>query len=194
MHRRILFGVAAWLLGAVTATAGSLLAVSLLGQGITGTAGPLLTPDAVNRALGGESAERSATAGPSAARASVSASLNGPPAAPRDSPAASQASPAVPPASPAPSATAPSDGNGSAPAGTVLMSTGGTVVASCLAAGAYLNSWSPSQGYYVGTVSRGPAATAGVTFESGGSAVIMAVSCSAGVPSAVTYTHDSSDD
>jgi len=36
VHSRILFGAAAWLLGAATATTGSLLAVSLLGQGITG--------------------------------------------------------------------------------------------------------------------------------------------------------------
>ena len=57
MHRRILFGVAAWLLGAATATAGSLLAVSLLGQGITGSSGQLLTQDAVNRALASEAAE-----------------------------------------------------------------------------------------------------------------------------------------
>ena len=61
MHRRILFGVAAWLLGAATATAGSLLAVSLLGQGITGGTGPLLSQVAVNRALASESAERTAT-------------------------------------------------------------------------------------------------------------------------------------
>jgi hypothetical protein len=57
VHRRILFGVAAWLLGAATATAGSLLAISLLGQGITGSSGQLLTQDAVNRALGSEAAE-----------------------------------------------------------------------------------------------------------------------------------------
>jgi len=42
VHRRILFGVAAWLAGAATATAGSLLAISLLGQGITGDPGRLL--------------------------------------------------------------------------------------------------------------------------------------------------------
>ena len=80
MNRRILFGVAAWLLGAATATAGSLLAVSLLGQGITGASGPLLTQDAVNRALASESSqapeasESSAAADPSDGRPSASPS------------------------------------------------------------------------------------------------------------------------
>ena len=43
MHVRILAGVGAWLLGAGTATAGSLLAVSLLGQGIADSPGQQLT-------------------------------------------------------------------------------------------------------------------------------------------------------
>jgi hypothetical protein len=37
VSKRIVFGLVAWLLGAATATAGSLLAVSLLGQGIGGS-------------------------------------------------------------------------------------------------------------------------------------------------------------
>jgi serine/threonine-protein kinase len=68
----------------------------------------------------------------------------------------------------------------------VLTSRGGEVVASCLAAGAYLDSWSPSSGWEVGDVRRGPAATARVTFESGPSEISMVVSCSAGVPTATT--------
>ena len=191
MHRRILFGVAAWLLGAATATAGSLLAVSLLGQGITGAAGPLLTQDAVNRALASESSEPSVTADPAGGRPSpLASSPSGGPAATETSAAAappSQADESAPP-SPAPSAA-----NSSALAGTLLTSRGGDVVASCLAGGAYLDSWSPSQGYEVGDVSRGPAGTARVTFESGGTAVTMAVSCSAGVPSATSYTHEGDD-
>ena len=51
---RILAGVGAWLLGAGTATAGSLLAVSLLGQGIADSPGQQLTAAAVNRALARE--------------------------------------------------------------------------------------------------------------------------------------------
>lgn len=192
MHRRILFGVAAWLLGAATATAGSLLAVSLLGQGITGSSGPLLTQDAVNRTLASESAEPSATAGAPGAAPSASASATrtaaGTPTATWSTPASSQT------VVPTPTPSAPAAENSTAAAGTVLTSRGGSVVASCLAAGAYLNSWSPSQGYDVGTVYRGPAATARVTFESGGSAVTMVVSCSAGVPSVASYTHEAGDD
>ena len=55
---RILAGVGAWLLGAGTATAGSLLAVSLLGQGIAASPGQQLTAAAVNRALAREAQRR----------------------------------------------------------------------------------------------------------------------------------------
>ena len=56
---RIVAGLGAWLLGAGTATAGSLLAVSLLGQGIADTQGQQLTAAAVNRALAREAQEAS---------------------------------------------------------------------------------------------------------------------------------------
>jgi hypothetical protein len=70
----------------------------------------------------------------------------------------------------------------------VLTSPGGEAVATCQAAGAYLISWSPLQGYQVGNVTRGPAATARVTFDSHANRVTMVVSCSAGVPSATSHT------
>ena len=191
VHRRILFGVAAWLLGAATATAGSLLAVSLLGQGITGSSGQLLTQDAVNRALASEAAEASpsdsptataardparptAAASPPAARATASAALTPPPALTAPPEPTPGATTATPPAS--------SDG-------TVLTSAGGEVVATCQPAGAYLVSWSPLQGYETGGVTRGPAAAARLTFYSDTNRVTMVVSCSGGVPSATSYTH-----
>ena len=71
-------------------------------------------------------------------------------------------------------------------ASTVLTSQGGTVVADCRPAGAYLVSWSPVPGYESGTVIRGPAVTARVTFNSATNSVTMTVSCSAGVPTATT--------
>jgi serine/threonine-protein kinase len=180
VHRRILFGVAAWLLGAATATAGSLLAVSLLGQGITGSSGQLLTQDAVTRALASEAAE----APPSAVARDTG------------SPAASAPARTAPAASATASATdVPATGQGdntttaSPPGdGTVLTSAGGEVVASCQAAGAYLISWSPLQGYEATDVNRGPAAAARVTFQSTTQRVTMVVSCSAGVPSATSYS------
>jgi serine/threonine-protein kinase len=191
VNRRILFGVAAWLLGAATATAGSLLAVSLLGQGITGGSGPLLTQDAVNRALASESSEPSE---PSESSAAARPSAGRPPASPGQEPAAAKTA-AAPSQThvPAPPSPSPSSAGGPAPVGTLLTSRGGDVVASCLATGTYLDSWSPSQGYNVDEVSRGPAGTARVTFDSDAVSVTVVVSCSAGVPSATSYTREGDD-
>jgi hypothetical protein len=207
MHRRILFGVAAWLLGAATATAGSLLAVSLLGQGITGGSGPLLSQVAVDRALASESAERSAkptsdagdtgaagtaTASPGVTRTAGSgtaASGTATPSPSASSPAASASD--TPASTPAASATAVGTPAGG---GTVLASADGDVVAECQAGGAYLESWSPAQGFVVDDVYRGPAQTARVTFTpatgSDDSAVTMLVSCSAGTPSAKVQANE----
>lgn len=194
MHRRILFGVAAWLLGAATATAGSLLAVSLLGQGITGGTGPLLSQVAVDRALASEAAER--TAAPTSGDSGTAGTATASPAVTRTKASGSATpSPAASPSATVPSDTAPSGTvptSASAGGGTVLTSHGGDVVASCQAGGAYLESWSPAQGFVVGDVHRGPAQTARVTFDpaagSTGAAVIMLVSCSAGIPSATVHT------
>jgi serine/threonine-protein kinase len=209
----------AWLLGAATATAGCLLAISLLGSGITSSgSGQLLSQDAANNELVSEAAkstpgdapgERSypatsagphptlATLTPSAARSSASASR--PSVTTPDSPTANSPTANSPTAN-SPTTDSPTAGatgsasaaatsaapSGSTPAGTVLASPEGTVVATCQAGGAYLISWSPQQGYEVGDVFRGPAATASVQFESHTSEVTMKVSCSAGVPSATT--------
>lgn len=198
MHRRILFGVAAWLLGAATATAGSLLAVSLLGQGITGTSGPLLDQVAVNRALASEAAEPTSSATGTPTGSGTSGTAGG--TSPTGMPPAATGSPAPSPAAPSPTASAPNGtpaGDGTQAGGTVLTSRGGDVLASCQAGGAYLVSWSPAQGFLTGTVYRGPAQTAQVTYDpasgSGGNAVTMVVSCSAGVPSATTYTSEPGD-
>jgi hypothetical protein len=68
----------------------------------------------------------------------------------------------------------------------MLTSIGGTVMAGCQAAGAYLASWSPAQGYEATRVIRGAAATAKVTFTSSRKLVTMAISCSGGTPSTAT--------
>jgi hypothetical protein len=201
VHRNIFLGIAAWLLGAATATAGCLLAVSLLGSGITaGGSGQLLSQDAANRELASEAAKSAPGETPAPA-----ASTDPDPtlASVTPSPVPSSASP--PPAStPGPptaaatgsggTATAAMAPSGSASAGTVLASSAGDVVATCQAAGAYLISWSPLQGYEVGDVSRGPAAAARVTFESHADELTMTVSCSGGVPSATTTSSWGGDD
>ena len=182
MSARFLAGVGAWLLGAVVATGGSLFAVSLLGRGIIApAAGQQLTEAAVNRALASEAAE--------AARPSPTAT---PPAAPshtpspRPSPRHTDVRPAVP-ATPATAAPAPQ------PTSTVLTSVGGTVVARCGTAGAYLVSWSPQQGYEAVGVIRGPAAAAQAKFSNGQRVVVMKVSCTGAVPSATTSSHRADD-
>lgn len=190
---RILAGVGAWLLGVVTATAGSLLAVSLLGQGIADSTGQQLTTAAVDRALAHDAQEASA-----AAIQTPSPAGPGPPAAPpapampavttpgTAGPAAAGTAPQGTPAASRASAS-PSQGLGS----TVLTSQGGTVLAECRPAGAYLVSWSPTQGYEATGVFRGPSVTARVVFASGSSSVTMMVSCpdgTAGVPVASSST------
>jgi hypothetical protein len=179
VHVRILAGVGAWLLGASTATAGSLLAVSLLGQGIAASPGQQLTADAVNQALARES--------PDPGEASEVATQPRQPSvrtSPATRPTPTAVSPPVP-ASPAPSVASPVPHAVTSPAqqataGTVLTSRGGTVLAECREAGAYLASWSPTQGYEATNVTRGPATTARVVFESGASSVTMIVSCPGG--------------
>jgi hypothetical protein len=74
----------------------------------------------------------------------------------------------------------------------VLTSRGGTVLAECRPAGAYLVSWSPVPGYEATGVVRGPAVTARLVFESDASTVTMTVTCPdgmAGAPVAASYVH-----
>ena len=179
VHVRILAGVGAWLLGAGTATAGSLLAVSLLGQGIADNPGQQLTAAAVNQALARE-AQDTSEPGTMAAQPRVRTPPVTMPAATR---------PAASPAAPAPSATTAAPGAVASPAaGTVLTSPGGTVLAECRPAGAYLVSWSPVQGYEATDVTRGPATTARVVFESSANTVTVAVSCPDGAAGAPVAT------
>ncbi|HEX6853697.1 MAG TPA: hypothetical protein VF204_00240 [Streptosporangiaceae bacterium] len=168
MWTRALLAVGAWLLGAAGATGGSLVAVSLIGQSITGPSAQQLTVTAVNRALAG--------AGQDAGRGSPSPSPGrSVPARPRP-PASSRLRTATP-APPAPVSTPP-------PAGTLLSSAGGSVLAACQADGVYLISWSPQPGYEADDVSRGPGATARVLFIAGIHGLRMVVSCTGSVPSA----------
>jgi len=164
VHSRILLGVAAWLVGATAATVGSLLAVSVLGQGMN-PAGEQVSVETVNRALAKEGAERSA-------------------AMPRRSasPSPSRTAPPSPKARHSTGA-APSTGTGG---GAVLTSRGGTLVASCAGARAYLVSWSPDQGFGTNGVVRGPAVRAQVTFTGAQLTVTMVVTCAAGAPTAIT--------
>jgi hypothetical protein len=189
---RVLAGVGAWLVGVGAATAGSLLAVSLLGQGIATSTSQQLTAGAVNRALAAEASDSNGVSpvattsprpSPSRTRSrQVEPSLIPQETGIRPSAQASRSRPASSATKPAATAS---------PSSTALTSQGGTVVAECRAGGAYLVSWSPTQGYEAGPVFRGPAVTAQVTFESAANAVHMVVSCSAGTPNATSTVSSS---
>jgi hypothetical protein len=201
---RIAVGVGAWLLGVGAATGGSLLAVSLLGQGIATSNSQQLTPAAVARALASEASDPSLPAqgsgSPRIVTPSPARSSRTHPEVPATSPAQAEVTPSGRPASASPTAShrprpsrsaSPTPTPSPAPtqttqAPTVLTSQGGSVVAECVPGGAYLLSWSPTQGYEGGQVVRGPAPTTQVTFDSTANSVLMVVSCSTGVPVATT--------
>jgi serine/threonine-protein kinase len=181
---RILIGVSAWLLGAGAATGGSMLAVSLIGQGMSGFSSQQITGAAVDRAVTSESGDSSASVSPSSVATSQLARR--PTTKPQPSAPAVASPSAAPGTAPAPSTPAPAS---SAPTSTVLTSQGGNVVAACQQAGAYLISWIPQQGYEVRDVMRGPAATTRVLFVSNANSVTMVVTCTAGVPTGNSYIH-----
>ena len=168
MRGRILLGVAAWLVGASAATGGSLLAVSALGQGMD-SAGGQVTVGTLDRAVSNEAAER-------AAAERAAAMPRRPVSLPRSSPS---------PLSPRGRHRAPPPAPDTA-GGTVLTSSGGTLVASCAGARAYLVSWSPQQGFGAAGVVRGPATSAQVTFTGWQLTVTMVVSCRTGTPIATS--------
>lgn len=166
MHTRVVIGVAAWLAGAGTATAGSLLAVSLLGQGMAAAPSQQLSVAAVNRALASEVAEA-----PHAALEPLPAASPGATTRPGKRRHHVSHHRKFAPAQ---------------PTGSLLTSAGGSVVAACPASGAYLRSWSPQQGFEATSVVRGPATQAQVTFVSPGTIVTMTVTCPQGLPAATT--------
>ena len=200
---RVLVGVGAWLIGVGAATGGSLLAVSLLGQGIAASTTQQLTATAVTRALASEASEASEAAQPgqlgtsrpaaasSATRSPRTRRPTIPPsqaeASPSDSSSSARPSPTYHPHATASTTPTPTPTPTPSRTSTVLTSQGGTVVAECVPGGAYLLSWSPTQGYEVGPVLRGPAPNARVAFNSIANTVTMVVSCTtAGVPTATT--------
>jgi len=189
-------GVGAWILGIGAATAGSLLAVSLLGQGIAPVRNQQLNAAAVNRALSAEAGETSAavvsppalTPSQARPRKTQSPTTPRPQTTPSAWPSTSWSAPASTAAPTSSMAATPAPASPSA--SKVLTSQGGTVVAECLGSNAYLVSWTPTQGYEVGRVTRGPAATAQATFEGITNSVTMSVSCAAGVPTATITVGD----
>jgi len=165
---RFLIGLGAWLLGVVTATTGSMIAVSHLAHGLLSAQAQQLGGTAVNT-----DSDRSADHAHSTPPVSHS------PTARASTPAARVTHSAKPAPSPSPaqsSAPPPSS------SGKLLVSADGSVMATCEAAGAYLQYWYPDQGFEADDVVRGPAAVASVVFQNRTSALVMQVSCSGGTP------------
>jgi hypothetical protein len=160
MQSRLLIGASAWLLGALTATGGSMLAVSPLAHGLLGPDTQQLSPAAVRDDLAGYQRPGAAPSGAAAAR-----------------PAATHARPTRRRASAAPAGTSPP-----ASEGTLLVSGAGSAMASCQSGLAYLVYWSPDQGFQADDVLRGPAPQASLVFEGGGTGIRMRVSCRGSVP------------
>jgi hypothetical protein len=162
---RVLVGASAWLLGAASATAGSLYAVAQLGQGLVAQHATRVSAAMVNAELAQDGAPASAT-GPDA-RPSRTTSLKAlATSAMHRSGGRHQTAPPV-----------------TSNPGKLLSSVGGTTVATCSSAGAELLSWSPAQEFEVSRVVAGPSDVASVTFRSSSIGVIMNVRCdSLGVP------------
>lgn len=161
MSSRFLVGLGAWLLGVGIATTGSMIAVHELAHGLLVSQTQQLGAGATAVGL----VEGSASPSPSPAAPSAIASSSRRPVKRHT-------------VRPSASSDAPT------PAGTLLESGEGSVMADCVTGGAYLLYWSPDQGFQAEDVSRGPSSVASVTFRglSASVSVVMRVSCLAGTP------------
>jgi hypothetical protein len=170
VRSRILLGVGAWVLGAASATAGSLFAVDQLGQSLVAQHTKQISVAMVNAELAQETADRTT-----------------PGVTPSSSPYPS-ASPSTSHARHRPAAVRASHRARHAhrqQSSKLLTSQGGTVAASCDNGLARLLYWSPAQGFEAGDVSKGPARVASVSFTDSSGGVVMRIACtSAGVPAA----------
>ncbi len=167
MRSRFLVGVGAWVLGAAAATTGSMIAVNQLAHGLLGQQAQQMTE--ANLSVNAVNApDRPAPSGTLSQAADDSEDSG------RRS-AAKAAGPAAVTPSPSQSLT-----------GKWLQTPGGSVMAVCEAAGAYLLAWSPNQGFEADDWNRGPAAVASVIFQGAASSVDVRVSCMGGSPVAHT--------
>jgi len=175
VRSRVPVAIGAWLLGALAATGGSLLAVDQLGQGLLDQHTKQVSVAMVNAELALQNFERTSAApaashSPGSSTSSAAASMS---RADKARPVQDKRS-APPPTS---------------DTGKLLTSAGGTAVAICENGRARLLYWSPGQGFAVSRVERGPSPVATVTFTESSGGVVMHVACgTSGVPFAHTAT------
>jgi hypothetical protein len=161
---RVLIGAGAWMLGALTATGGSLYAVDQLGQGLLEQHTKQVSVAIVNAELALESSGNAGQAPTQSPSLSVS-----------PAPAGGTTGVGVPDKAKqlgSRKASAPEAG-----AAKLLTSPGGTAGAICRGGLAHLLYWSPAQGFEVFGVQPGPAAVASVTFTEPSGGVTMHVAC-----------------
>jgi hypothetical protein len=158
VRSRVLLGVGAWLLGATSATAGSLYAVGQLGNSLLAVSTKQMSVEMVNSDLAQENSRHPVPL-PSSTQPS------GPRHIKKSATPGHSASPGT-----------------SSSAGTLLTSPDGSAEAVCTTSGAYLSYWSPQPGFEVDDVVRGPAAVASVIFRGASGGIKMNVSCDGGVP------------
>ncbi|MDA0638845.1 hypothetical protein OUY22_36000, partial [Nonomuraea sp. MCN248] len=129
----------AWAVTAIAATGAAVAVLGLLGGGLTGTSGRVMTQEEARATL-----------------ARVTTATQRPPLSPSTSPPASPS--ASPPSSPSasPSVSASPGVTQAPPESEVIRSAGGTVIASCAGGQVTLRSWSPAQGYSVDGVDPRP--------------------------------------
>jgi hypothetical protein len=177
MQGRILAGVGAWAIGATSATALCLLAVSSIDRDMAADRGPVLSGDDVARWL----AET-----PSSTDAGAPSTTPAPNTTPSESAAgmATTQPSGTAPGSSASTVRAPNTTAGPTTSSVrVLTSPGGSVSARCEGSQAYLISWSPGQGYRVANAMRGPAKVVSVDFAGQTTTVSLRVRCSSnGIP------------
>ncbi|WP_428961678.1 septum formation initiator [Micromonospora fluostatini] len=184
MGRRTLLAAVGWLATAVLATGLGLGAIRLVGEGIAGTPGGVLSQEEVARALASPVPSAPAVPGPSTG-----------PGGPTTGPSGTPQSPTVAPSA-TPSVTPPVTPSAS-PAGSrrVLVVTGGSAVAECRPGGAaYLVAWTPAQGYRTVEFERGPDDDVEVTFAGPGGEHELQVECVGGEPVLIPDDDDDDDD
>ena len=164
MRSPLLVGASAWLLGAAIATGGTALAVGGMTHGLFGSGAQQLTQTTLGSNLAGYHAHGGKRGSPQPSAATGDEN--------DDEETGSSGQPgvkAMPPATP----SRPRPRSGSS----LLVSQGGSVMASCKSGRAYLQYWSPNQGYRSDDVLRGPARQASLVFETFRSELQMLVTC-----------------
>jgi len=154
VRSRVLIAAGAWLLGAVTATGGSLYAVAQLGQGLIEQHTKQVTVAMVNAELRRDGSVRITSPSPA-----VSPKVSHAATKPRSDPT-HHAPPAV------------------TYSRQWFTSDGGSAWASCGPNGAHLLNWIAAQGFDIHHVQTGPSAVASVTFTDSSGGVTMKVTCS----------------